>query len=147
MRRIAAITFALACACAGEPELRTTRFAVTGMVCASCEEAICARVSKLEGVSGCTADHVGSAAEVQHDPARAPAEAIAALPLIEVPAVTGKYLNKAKTLLKDSGLDAGDIKRVEHEEHGENYVLRQDPAAGAKVPFGTTITLTVVAPN
>lgn len=72
---------------------------------------------------------------------------IAALPLIEVPAVTGKYLNKAKTVLKDSGLDLGDVKRVEHEEHGENYVLRQDPAAGTKVPFGTVITLTVVAPN
>jgi beta-lactam-binding protein with PASTA domain len=72
---------------------------------------------------------------------------VAALPLIEVPAVTGKYLNKARTLLKDTGLEVGDIKRVEHEEHGENYVLRQDPAAGAKVPFGTTITLTVVAPN
>lgn len=72
---------------------------------------------------------------------------IAALPLLEVPAVTGKYLNKARTLLKDTGLEVGDIKRVEHEEHGENYVLRQDPAAGAKVPFGTTITLTVVAPN
>jgi beta-lactam-binding protein with PASTA domain len=72
---------------------------------------------------------------------------IAALPLIEVPAVTGKYLNKAKSALKDAGLDVGDVKRVEHEEHGENYVLRQDPAAGAKVPFGTVITLTVVAPN
>lgn len=72
---------------------------------------------------------------------------IAALPLIEVPAVTGKYLNKAKTVLKDSGLETGDIRRVEHEEHGENYVLKQDPPAGAKVPFGTTISLTVVAPN
>ena len=41
----------------------------------------------------------------------------------------------------------GDIRRTEHEEHGENYVLRQDPAAGSKVPFGTTVNLTVVAPN
>ena len=72
---------------------------------------------------------------------------IAALPLIEVPTVTGKYLNKAKSALKDAGLEAGDVKRVEHEEHGENYVLRQDPPAGTKVPFGTTVTLTVVAPN
>lgn len=72
---------------------------------------------------------------------------IAALPLIEVPAVTGKYLAKAKAALKDAGLETGDVKRVEHEEHGENYVLRQDPAAGSKVPFGTTISLTVVAPN
>lgn len=86
-------------------------------------------------------------AGVKVQPGTAVELTIAALPLLEVPAVTGKYLNKAKTLLKDSGLEVGDIKRVEHEEHGENYVLRQDPAAGAKVPFGTTIQLTVVAPN
>ena len=72
---------------------------------------------------------------------------IATLPLIEVPALTGKYLNAAKTALKDTGLELGDIKRTEHEEHGENYVLRQDPAAGSKVPFGTVVNLTVVAPN
>lgn len=72
---------------------------------------------------------------------------IAALPLIQVPALTGKYLNAAKTALKDTGLELGDIRRTEHEEHGENYVLRQDPAAGSKVPFGTAVNLTVVAPN
>jgi serine/threonine-protein kinase len=72
---------------------------------------------------------------------------IANLPLIEVPALTGKYLNSAKTALKDTGLELGDIRRTEHEEHGENYVLRQDPAAGSKVPFGTVVNLTVVAPN
>jgi beta-lactam-binding protein with PASTA domain len=72
---------------------------------------------------------------------------IAALPLIEVPGLTGKYLNSAKTALKDTGLELGDIRRTEHEEHGENYVLRQDPAAGSKVPFGTVVNLTVVAPN
>ena len=72
---------------------------------------------------------------------------IATLPLIEVPALTGKYLNAAKTALKDTGLELGDIRRTEHEEHGENYVLRQDPAAGSKVPFGTVVNLTVVAPN
>lgn len=72
---------------------------------------------------------------------------VAALPLIQVPGLTGKYLNAAKTSLKDTGLELGDIKRVEHAEHGENYVLRQDPAAGSKVPFGTVVNLTVVAPN
>ncbi|MBK7826360.1 PASTA domain-containing protein [Nannocystis sp.] len=72
---------------------------------------------------------------------------IAALPLIEVPVLAGKYLNSAKTALKDTGLELGDIRRTEHEEHGENYVLRQDPAAGSKVPFGTAVNLTVVAPN
>lgn len=72
---------------------------------------------------------------------------VASLPLIDVPALTGKYLNSAKTALKDTGLELGDIRRTEHAEHGENYVLRQDPAAGTKVPFGTVVNLTVVAPN
>jgi len=72
---------------------------------------------------------------------------IASLPLIEVPALTGKYLNSAKSALKDTGLELGELRRTEHEEHGENYVLRQDPAAGSKVPFGTVVNLTVVAPN
>jgi len=72
---------------------------------------------------------------------------IATLPLIAVPALTGKYLNSAKTALKDTGLELGDVRRTEHEEHGENYVLRQDPAAGSKVPFGTVVNITVVAPN
>lgn len=78
MRRIAALVLALAAACGGEPQLRTTRFTVSGMVCDSCEEAICVRVGKLEGVVGCTADHAAGAAEVRHDPARATPEQIAA---------------------------------------------------------------------
>ncbi len=72
---------------------------------------------------------------------------IATMPLIAVPTLTGKYLNAAKAALKDTGLELGDIRRIEHEEHGENYVLRQDPAAGNQVPIGTTVSLTVVAPN
>lgn len=78
MRRIAALALTLAAACAGEPQVRTTRFAVGGMVCHSCEEGICAAVRKLDGVLDCSADHAAGAAEVRHDAARAPAEAIAA---------------------------------------------------------------------
>lgn len=78
MRRIAALALVLAAACGQQPQLRTTRFTVGGMVCDSCEEAICAQVAKIEGVTGCTADHAAGAAEVRHDPARVPAEAIAA---------------------------------------------------------------------
>jgi Cu+-exporting ATPase len=77
MRRIAVLALALA-ACGAEPQVRTTRFAVDGMVCDSCEEAICARVGKLEGVVACAADHAAGAAEVRHDPARAPVASIAA---------------------------------------------------------------------
>lgn len=78
MRRIAALTLALVGACAAEPQPRTTRFEVGGMVCASCEEGICAAVKKLDGVLECAADHKAGAANVRHDPARAPAAEIAA---------------------------------------------------------------------
>ncbi|PCC72844.1 Copper chaperone CopZ [Nannocystis exedens] len=76
MGRIAALVLTFA-ACAAPPEVRTTRFAVGGMVCRSCEEGICAAVRKLDGVEACSADHAAGAAEVRHDPARAPAAAIA----------------------------------------------------------------------
>lgn len=69
---------ACAAACAPPPEPITTRFAVGGMVCDSCEQGICAAVEKLDGVTACTADHAAGAAEVRHDPARAPAADIAA---------------------------------------------------------------------
>jgi beta-lactam-binding protein with PASTA domain len=36
---------------------------------------------------------------------------------------------------------------VEHEELGQDYVLRQDPKPGAEVPPGTEVELTAVAPN
>ena len=72
---------------------------------------------------------------------------VASLPLIEVPKVTGKYLRTAKADLQNLGLEVSDVRRVEHAEHGEGYVLKQDPPAGAKVPFGTDVKLTVVAPN
>ncbi len=72
---------------------------------------------------------------------------VASLPMIEVPKVTGKYLRTAKSDLQNVGLEVTDVRRVEHAEHGEGYVLKQDPPAGTKVPFGTDIKLTVVAPN
>lgn len=78
MRRVAALVLTLAAAaCAGEPQVRTTRFNVGGMVCHSCEEGICASVRKLDGVLDCSADFKAGAAEIRHDPARAPADAIA----------------------------------------------------------------------
>jgi len=66
---------------------------------------------------------------------------------IEVPKFTGLYLGKAKTAVVDAGLKVGRVKRVEHAELGENYVLRQTPAPGEKVPPGTEVELVVVAPN
>ena len=72
---------------------------------------------------------------------------IASLPMIEVPKLTGKYQRSAKKLLQEAGLEPGKVRRQEHAEHGSGYILRQDPAAGDKVPFGTEVDLVVVAPN
>lgn len=69
---------ALALAACGRPEPRTTRFHVEGMVCDSCEEGICHRVKKIPGVLECSADYTTLSTEVRHDPAQAPADAIAA---------------------------------------------------------------------
>lgn len=66
---------------------------------------------------------------------------------IAVPKFTGLYLGKAKQAVVDAGLKVGRVKRVEHAELGENYVLRQTPAEGEKVPPGTEVELVVVAPN
>lgn len=66
---------------------------------------------------------------------------------IEVPKVTGAFLGKARKKLEDVGLEVGKISRVEHEERGEDYVLRQDPEPGSLVPPNTEIELVVVAPN
>lgn len=77
MRR-ALVALALAAACSAPAQPRTTEFSVVGMVCGSCEQAICAEVQKLEGVEACAADHAAGAASVRHDPERAPAAAIAA---------------------------------------------------------------------
>jgi beta-lactam-binding protein with PASTA domain len=66
---------------------------------------------------------------------------------IEVPKFTGLYLGKAKKAITDAGLKVGPIKRVEHAELGEGYVMKQTPVAGEQVPPGTEVELVVVAPN
>jgi serine/threonine-protein kinase len=66
---------------------------------------------------------------------------------IEVPKVSGMYLANAKRAVAEAGLTVGKVRRVEHPEKGENYVLRQNPAPGDKVPPATEVELVVVAPN
>ncbi len=66
---------------------------------------------------------------------------------VEVPTLRGLYLSGAKKKLEESGLTPGTVRRVEDPERGENYVLRQSPSPGDKVPPGTEVELTVVAPN
>lgn len=77
MRRLA-LALALLAGCSKPAESRTSEFTVGGMVCGSCEQAICAEVRKLDGVEDCAADHAAGAATVRHDPGRAAPEAIAA---------------------------------------------------------------------
>jgi len=72
---------------------------------------------------------------------------IAEAAAVKVPKVTGTRLPKARKLLEAAGLVVGAIRRVEHEERGEDYVLRQDPSPKAEVPPGTEVELVVVAPN
>ena len=66
---------------------------------------------------------------------------------VEVPEVTGSYLSKARKLIEESGLTVGKVRRVEHPERGQGYVLKQDPEPGTDVALGTPIDLTAVAPN
>ncbi|MEM9455984.1 MAG: PASTA domain-containing protein [Myxococcota bacterium] len=66
---------------------------------------------------------------------------------IEVPKVTGTRLFRARKILEEAGLKVGAIRRVEHEERGEGYILRQTPKPGAEVPPGTEIELVAVSPN
>lgn len=66
---------------------------------------------------------------------------------VEMPKLKGLYLSGAKKKLAEFGLTVGRIRRVEDPERGENYVLRQDPSPGDKVPPGTEVEITVVAPN
>jgi copper chaperone CopZ len=72
--RIAA-TFALCCsallvACDGKPAASslsqpvTYKLSVKGMHCEGCEGAICAKVTKIDGVTACKASHTAEEVEV-----------------------------------------------------------------------------------
>lgn len=65
---------------------------------------------------------------------------------IEVPKLRGQYLSKAKSEIQAAGLQLGKIHRVTDHEHDVDYVLRQEPPAGEKVPPTTEVELFVVAP-
>lgn len=71
---------------------------------------------------------------------------IAEAAAIEVPKVRGQFLSVAKRDLQQAGLQVGKVRRITDHEHDVNYVLRQEPAAGEKVPPNTEVELFVVAP-
>jgi beta-lactam-binding protein with PASTA domain len=72
---------------------------------------------------------------------------VAAEAKLKVPKVEGMYLSKAREALEAAGLKLGKVRRVEHPERGQNYVLGQKPEADQEVAPGTEIDLTVVAPD
>lgn len=67
--------------------------------------------------------------------------------VVAVPDFTGSYLKKARVAIEEAGFKVGKIRRVEHPERGQGYVLKQDPEAGATAQPGSEIELVVVAPN
>lgn len=70
---------------------------------------------------------------------------IAEAAAIEVPKVRGHHLSIAKRDLEAAGLKVGKVRRIRDHEHDVDYVLRQEPAAGEKVPPDTEVELFVVA--
>jgi len=72
---------------------------------------------------------------------------VAKAKVVPVPKVTGSYLGKAEKLLEEAGLKLGSVRRVEHAERGQGYVLKQDPAPGTNAAPGSEVTLVVVAPD
>jgi eukaryotic-like serine/threonine-protein kinase len=62
---------------------------------------------------------------------------------IEVPDLTHKGVSKARKMLQDAGLAVGTTRYDYDEDYGGNVVLRQNPAAGTRVPKGTKVDLDV----
>jgi eukaryotic-like serine/threonine-protein kinase len=61
---------------------------------------------------------------------------------VQVPDVTGQSLDDARAALERLGLETA-VQREESADAEPGNVLRQDPAGGAEVDAGTTVTLTV----
>jgi serine/threonine-protein kinase len=60
-----------------------------------------------------------------------------------VPRVMGKSLSSAKKILKTKGLTLGYVKKETDIERIFGVILRQHPAPGKQVPYGTSITVVV----
>jgi serine/threonine-protein kinase len=64
-----------------------------------------------------------------------------------VPKVKGLYLRQAKEAIEAAGFTLGKVRRVEHAERGQNYVLGQNPEPETEAAPGSAIDLTIVAPD
>ena len=62
---------------------------------------------------------------------------------VEVPDVSGKTQNQARTLLKEAGLEVADVKIEDNADVDPDKVIRTDPAAGESVEPKSSVTLFV----
>ena len=65
-----------------------------------------------------------------------------------VPNVIGMELEDAKSAIKASGLEVGNIEYIEGDDSGKEVITRQDPQPGEEISEGEQINLTItVATN
>ncbi|MBT2422914.1 Stk1 family PASTA domain-containing Ser/Thr kinase [Streptomyces sp. ISL-22] len=62
---------------------------------------------------------------------------------VKVPDLQGYKLDKARTVLKDSGLQPGMVTREFNDELSPGFVISSEPADGTKVRSGSAVALTV----
>ena len=65
-----------------------------------------------------------------------------------VPNVVGMELEDAKSVIKESGLEVGNIEYIEGDDSGKEVIIGQDPQPGEEISEGEQINLTItVATN
>ena len=65
-----------------------------------------------------------------------------------VPNVVGMELEDAKSAIKASGLEVGNIEYIEGDDSGKEVITMQDPQPGEEISEGEQINLTItVATN
>ncbi|MFY1676526.1 MULTISPECIES: Stk1 family PASTA domain-containing Ser/Thr kinase [unclassified Streptomyces] len=64
-------------------------------------------------------------------------------PTVPLPALAGTEADRARALLRQEGLEPGEVDREFSEDVPQGFVISTDPAAGTEVRTGTTVALTV----
>jgi serine/threonine-protein kinase len=114
---------------------------------------------KLGTVDSVYSDQVAASAVVESDPPRGTEVAVGATvdlmvstgrtpvpaPKVTVPRLIGIRLGRAKAMLRNLGLEVGDVSYQVTTEWYEGNVIGQRPAAGTEVPKGSLVSLVVSA--
>lgn len=61
----------------------------------------------------------------------------------KVPNIIGYKLDEAETLLKNKGLEVGDIRETFDEKYEENEIVSQNPDGGTRVPSGSKVDVVI----